>query len=511
MALNQPQLLSVHDSSDDPGGLFRRLGKLFKQIEDNRLYQITTADADTTAILEELVDAAIPLSDLDLLPGVERAIYGNRQDRNGWTSALMSMASSLATEHINALDTLYVTDDDTVISFLKRLMKDAGDTNDGDRSFVLTRPVLAIGPEVRHYDITGDGPINITHHNKLGNDDATSVNHPDTVNFPDVVYTQDSVMGRQFSYMREEKIDFVITSKTSTTKGTWTKYGEPDRSDRENYKWPGGSGFGTTIPVCDRKVDAASAAVARGKNVLGNSDFEDFTANLPDKWEADEGVAGTDFRLDAANEYEGTNCLEFIGTAATIAPRVRQKFNDDTDGTIGALKKSTKYCCEFWLKGSTASVGVGNFEVRIKIGSGWEAAYKTDLTSIPTVYTRYHFFFNTPATLPANGVAYAIFVGVAAGDDLDLSDSVFFDFLGIVEVTEQGNLHMAAFNGKTDFALDDRVTRALTNTSPHGGGSAGKFGFYFDQMWGLWEKSIVLEDETNPSGTQQTPADSLIS
>ena len=134
---------------------------------------------------------------------------------------------------------------------------------------------------------------------------------------------------------------------------------------------------------------------------------------------------------------------------------------------------------------------------------------KTSLDSLPTTYTRYHFFFNTPATLPANGVAYAIFVGLPAGDDL-VTGSVFFDFLGICEVTEQGNLHMASFNGIVDVALDDRVTRVLTNSSPHGGGADGKFGFYFDQMWGLWEKGTVLEDGT-VSGSTQQPADTLIS
>ncbi len=514
MALNQPQLLSVHDSSDDPGGLFRRLGKLFKMIEDNRLWQITTAEVDTTAILEELVDAAASLSDLDFLPSIERDIYGQRQGRGGWTAALMSLAASLTLEHINALDTLYATDEVLVISFLKRLMKDAGDTNDGDRPFVLTRPVLVIGPEVRHYDITGDGAINMTHHNKLGNDDATEVAHPDSTNFPDVTYSQDSVMGRQFSYMREENIDFVITSKPSTAKGTWTKYGEPNRSDRENYKWPGGSGYGSTIPVCDQTVDAAAAAVARGKNVLTNSDFEDFDdeANRPDEWAVDSGTLGTTINQDQTDEYQGSSCIEFTGTAAgSETPRIIQQFNLST-ATKGNLKASTKYCCQFWIKGKSAAPGSGDFEVRIKIGSGWEAAYKNGLASgFPTAWTRVQFFFNTPATIPSNGTGYAIVVGVAAGGDLSNTEWVRVDYMAICEATEQGNLHMAAFNGIVDFVLDDRVTRVLTNTSPHGGGTDGKFGFYFDQMWGLWEKGIVLEDGASDPPNNQQPADSLIS
>lgn len=514
MALNQPQLLAHHDGSDDPGGLFRRLGKLFKMIEDNRAWQITTGDADTTAILEELVDDADNLSDLDFLPSVERTIYNQRQARNGWNATLMAMAESLATEHINAVDTLYNTEATVVISFLKRLMKDAGDADDGDRSFILERPVLTIGAEVAHYDNTGDGHINVTHHNVLGNDDATEVSHPDTTNFNNIIFSQDSVMGRQFSYMRQETIDWVVTAKASTNKGTLTHYGEPNRTDRDNYKWPGGTGNGATIRVCDQTVDAAAAAVAIGKNMLANSDFEDFDdeANRPDEWEVDSGTLGTTINQDQTDEYQGDSCIEFIGTAAgSETPRIRQEFANSTDGTTGSMKASTKYCCQFWIKGKSAAPGTGDFEVRVKMGSGWEAAYQIDMTSaFPTAWTRVHFFFNMPSTVPTAGTSYAIYVGVAAGGDLANTEWVRVDYMGLCQATEFGNLYMASFNGLTDFAKDDRITRSTTNSSPHGGGTAGKFGFYFDQMWGLWEKKIVIEDEVSASGSQQQVDDTAL-
>lgn len=461
----QPDLQPIAD----PGGLFVRLGRIFKIIEVNRTWQITTAQTETDNVMSQFEDGTI--HDIDFIPGFERSMYNTRRGRDSLTALAVKTAKDAMLETLNAVDTLYQTDENTVLDYLVRLMDDNATNPAG--AATLDRPVVAVGAEDPHPDNIGDGHMAIT-----------------PVNLD----------GLQNPYVRAEDIDFVITSKNSTDKGTMQKRGFPIRSNRTDYKWPGGSGSGTAIKVVDQKTDAAAASVAPGNNVLGNSDFEDFTANLPDKWEADEGVAGTDFGLEATNEFEGTNCLRFIGTAASIAPRIRQKFNDNTDGTIGNLKADTKYCVHFWYRSLNASTqGTGNFEVRVKIGS-LSASFTKALADVwPTTYTQGTVFINTPATISATGVNFALFVGVATGGDMTLAEEIFIDFMCMTECVESGNLFMIAVNGLTDYALDDRITIPITNTGLVGGGSDAKFPFYLDLCYDLWGSGRIIHDAVVPN------------
>lgn len=469
----QPDLQPIAD----PEGLFRRLGRILQIVKTNRLWQIVTAQTETDNVLElyeaqfDTAGDPIDVHDIDQIPDFERGMYNRRAGRNSMNTFVASTAKRAILEGLNAVDVLYQTDDETVLAYLIRLMND--NTTEPAGAATIDRPDVAVGAENPHGDNTGDGHVII-----------------DTVN-------KDGIPN---PYIRAEEIDFVIISKTDSDKGTLQKRGFPNRTDRNNYKWPGGSGSGTAIKVCDQKTDAGSAAVASGANLLTNSDFEDFTANLPDQWEADEGVAGTDFGAESSLQLEGTAALRLIGTAASIAPRIRQKFNDSADGTIANLKTGKKYAIHFWYRSlNAAAQGSGNFEVRVKIGSEETSFTKSLGDTWPTDYTVGTVFINTPATITATGVNLAIFVGLESGADLTLNEEIYIDFMCMVECVEQGNLFMAAVNGTTDFALEDRITIPITNSGVMGGGSDGEFSFYLDWIFDLWSRGLIIPDSATPN------------
>jgi hypothetical protein len=120
----------------------------------------------------------------------------------------------------------------------------------------------------------------------------------------------------------------------------FTYTGEPLVTDVWSETYPIGSGATTTLTAIDASQNASG-------NLLTNSNFEAFTANLPDNWTSLVGTAGVDYLKSTAQFFEGAASLQYAGGATLTS--LAQTFNSST-GTVGTLKPDTAYAVNFWAK-----------------------------------------------------------------------------------------------------------------------------------------------------------------
>lgn len=466
----QPQL----DGLTDPGGLFVRLGRLCKIIKENRDAQINDLLSQANNVLTQFENDPNGIHDLDYLPTFERDMYNTRQARNAFNGTIARIAARVILEHVNDTDILPFTDDNTVIEFLIRLMNDKTPT-----PYTFQRPDITVSDPEAHPDNVGDGTVAV---------DIKDEN------------------GEEYPYTRHEDIDFVLSDDTGA--GTMTKFGFPERPDSSNYKWPGGSGSGSQIPVCDPSQDATGGSGANGQNVLVNSDFEDSTANDPDQWEAHNGAFGIEMLISAQAPFGDALVFAHSGGGDGLA---KQKFNDVANGTPGILATETWYAVMFWYRSTAGAgpIGSGDFEIRVKIGTN-EFTWTKSLADNdwPTTFKFGFLFFKTPRDFGgATGDNYSIYMGIASGGSLTASNFIAVGQMCLTRAIDANNIRMAAAQGSIPFALDDRFTVNIDNAGVHGGGSQGEFQFYMDLVYDMYGKGLKFPDDTVGN---ETVADSLI-
>lgn len=447
------------------GGFWHRLGNIFQMIKSNRTWQIVEAQQDTDSVLEHFENDPNNIHDLDEIPNFERMVYNERQARNSWTQRIMDLARMATLETVNNADVLYATDDDVVLDYLIRLM------NDTSPAWTLERPIITVGPQDPHPDNAGDAQVVV---------DPTDID------------------GEDYPYIRAEEIDFVVTDDTNENGGTLTKYGWPNRTDRQNYKWPGGSGFGVQFPICTSKADGGSGVGAPGSTLLVNGDFELDTGSQFNNWPIMAGVWNTDIAKNSDGVFD--SFAEFIG--AGNDPRIKQRFITSA-GTLATLISRTKYIVGFWYKaGAAGPLGTGTFEVQVKIGAQtftWSKAISD--TDWPTDWTFGSLVVNAPLDIPtAEDDTFAVQIGCQSGDAFGAS-VIQVAQVCMTAAVEDGNLHFAAFEGTTRAREDDRITVPVASDGVHGGGVKAQWGFYFDMAFGLWEKKIKLPDAAGGAHT----------
>lgn len=283
--------------------------------------------------------------------------------------------------------------------------------------------------------------------------------------------------------------------------------GEPATETVWSPSYPVGPGVTTSITAIKSSVDAA-AGTDFG-NMLQNSDFEDFTSNLPDGWVAVTGTAGVDFQKGLTlYDSAGAASLQFIGSATNTC--LSQAFSQAaaSSGSLGVLLPLTSYAVNFWGKTSnTPAAGVltvelvdGNNTV-INDAQGVANSFTVSLTSIGTTFVPKSGVFRMPKSVPS-----VVKIRLRLSTALSTGTNFFVDNLamGRLTGTYDGGSGVAIFSGAAKFAADDYYT--LTTTNDFGGASnLDTFQWLFDRLFDLRSMGILL-----PSNASPTQADTMI-
>jgi len=275
----------------------------------------------------------------------------------------------------------------------------------------------------------------------------------------------------------------------------FTYLGEPSVTDVWSDQYPIGSGVSTNLTAVDASQDADG-------NLLTNSDFEDFTANLPDNWAALGGVAGTNFQKSTAQFFDGAASLQFIGDGATH-PSLAQTFDSDS-GTTGELEPSTSYAVNCWMKVDNASAtGV----VKIELVDGSNTVVNDDqgaanevsqtIDNLTTSWVAVNGFFRTPRALPET-----LKLRIRTTTVLSNTHNLFIDRLALAKATPlyDGGPLAAVFSGQTTakFVEGDGYTLATTNNFG-GASNLSTFQQLFERLFSMRSLGLLLPSDASPS------------
>ena len=270
---------------------------------------------------------------------------------------------------------------------------------------------------------------------------------------------------------------------------------------RFDEDWPRGSGAAITVGAASPRTNGGRGP---GKNILHNSDFEEFTTNAPDHWTISSGVAGTHI-FAAGSGATQSNALKFVGDGSTN-PKITQTLRT-TAGSLGQLNTDKPYTISFLAKYATAAPGV---TLRVSVTSDGSTVYNSGTIgrsmqhtvtsgSITTSYVLYSLKCFTPLSVVKNSIITIDFSGNLAN-----TSEVFIDDLVIAQMHPMGPGlgSVQVIPGATAYRAGDEFTAAITNNYE------GAIQKEFDRFFDLQRHGLALPGDI--SGGENI-ADTLIS
>lgn len=459
------------------GGLFTRLGRIFFGIKSANTYSgagdISAGGLKSLGVTATNILAEYASAQQDQVNGLWTTIDSARTSLSQIKTDLARMAESTLIEQVHADAVLTEKTKAGAMAELIDQMAGAGTVYSPDDDVDAPTVSASVTADAGN---TGSGTV------------IASVVGPD---------------GRNREYVFAENIEVIVS--TDVAAGATARAesanvrGEHAVSDTLAYNWPGGSGASTTITCTDAVLD-------NDRNLLTNSDFEDFTSNTPDDWTVLVGAAGTDILKETTVVYRGTNTLEFIGTGGSPLSSVAQTFADDTEGE---LEPNTVYAVALLMRKS-ASLAAGNIEIRLLDTSN--AVINDDAGTANTISVAHGAiddaafgwhggFFRTPKTLVPGTTVHKFNIRVSTA--LTSGESVYIADAAIVEATEvyPGGPFIGLFAGDDDFLVGDKFTVTIANNR------AGDFQDWFERVFGMRAMGLQLPSDT---GGNETVADSLV-
>jgi len=417
-------------------GLFTRLGKLFKVVDRVYTHQ-TSASAGLAAEIEDVVDE---YNSADMQYAQDFTL----KDAN-LTWQLASASIYTAVSNIARATVIGMVDDDTTL-------------NAKNLDTALDELFDQMGTS---YDVKGN-VFTIT-----GYDDGGVVISSGKGYY---ITSHRNGEGKTFQNLRADvtKLICIRDAQVSGTAGreTFRMLGEKAISDIRDPGFPGGYGQNNAISVSDPSYSQQSAP---GKNMLANSDFEDFSvADTPDNWTLVVGVAGTGINEESTLAHRGSKCLELLGDVSGTLLHLKQQFNTAGQSTV-KIRPETRYGVSFWTHRETGVTG-GVLRVSLKDGSGnildaGSAALSVTLTGDTVdTWTHHSFTFSTPLDLPA-----AVVMHVELTTALTTTKKLYVDGLQMFRMqhlTNASSFHIAVVPGADDFIVDDeaKITVAKSTT-----------------------------------------------
>lgn len=309
-----------------------------------------------------------------------------------------------------------------------------------------------------------------------------------------LVGTVTDALGQLVVNCYDETVSLVCTSDASLGA---TNYNEPFQvttpleRDALSWLWPTNSGSGVNFSLnsVDPQEDNAAG------QLLTNGDFEDWAANDPVQWDILVGTAGNDILAGTeANSYAGTACLRFRQYSGSPLSQITQTFDDDTNGTAGALLPDTCYAIVLHAKKETGLSGAGTIRIAFLDASddsimtddeGNNLSYTFTAASLSTSYTTLTTVFRTPRAMPADGVKMSVGLSVALAD---ANLSVWIDWLSVSVMTRlyTGGPLIALVSGESPWAVGDTSEVAIENDY------AGDWVMMTERLFALREKELYI-------------------
>lgn len=440
-------------------GLFTRIGKILKVAE-----VVETQQATLSAEIEDAIDeySNADIGQIAALVNVTPAVQRDA------ASVYPLVRQAIAQTIIDMVDADNPQPDasiETAVRELIRQMVAGSDDVDGETTSIA---VTADGGN------TGDGEIVMS----TVNGDGDVLQH---VRAEDIVIECDRdssstgiVSGREYFTVKGEAAVTAITDPL----------------------WPGGSGINTRIRVSDPSEDAQNGA---GRNILRNSDFEDWTTtDTPDYWSLTTGVASTDIFEHTAIKHRGSSCLRLQANSG-IVPAITQTLGSSS-GSPRSLIPNTTYLIAYRIDVTASSTG--DVRACVKKGAtvlGTSSATVDVSTLTSSQWTHVAAVFQSPATVGGYSVVVEWHVAPASAKD------AFIDSLVLCPLTQvggKGGPFIAALPGETDWVCKDRAVAAVTNSR------TGEIQRQLDRFLNLYPTGLQLPVDT---GGSETVADSLIS
>ncbi len=469
------------------GGLFTRLGKVIggiRTVNGARAETLPvgdgtgsgTPDAGATwgtngpvakdlKTIETDLWAQFASTNQQLLDGLGEAGAGYRDAQNTYLTYLAQLASDIVIKVVDDDAVLVSRDLTTALKELRRQMLSTNDSVDANAVSVAVS--------------------------------ALSGNTTDAAFIASVV----DQYGKNLENVFAETLEATVTDgeQTGATLGSEpiSIVGEVSDADPLNWSYPDGSGSTATIAICDPTLDAQSDG-----NMLTNSGFEHFTANVPDDWTLLLGTAGTTVLKQVSLTYDGSGAsLEFVGDGGSTLSSITQDITDQ-------LEPNTVYAvCARVRKHASAAAGAVQFDlvnasnvnitddastanaITLAVGSISSADFSTTMSG----------FFRTPKVLPS-AVKFRVRVSTAITD----TRSIYIDQLAMTPATQlyPRGPFVACFRGATDAIKNDGWNITVSNDY------AGLFQHYFDRLFDMKGKGLQLPSD---AAAGETIVDTLIS
>lgn len=262
-----------------------------------------------------------------------------------------------------------------------------------------------------------------------------------------------------------------------------------------DYRFPGGSGTLMRIATACASVDNGTP----GQNILHNTDFEDQTSNLADRFTVVSGTAGTEFLTEttAANVFRGASAIKLAVTGSTF--NIRQRLAD-FDGTLGRLTPDRPYLMAVAIKKDAGATGTLRISVKDSSGNILDSgnfAFSQSIASTTTGYLIYANQIRSPRVIPSEIYFHIETTTAIATNPVYIDEVILAEMMPIAS----GGPALAIVAGSTNWSADDNARYTFTNNDE------GKFAAAFDRFFDMYGKGLSLP--ANYAGAE-TIADTLI-
>jgi hypothetical protein len=246
-----------------------------------------------------------------------------------------------------------------------------------------------------------------------------------------------------------------------------------------DYRFPGGSGTLMRLVSACASIDNGIP----GQNILHNSDLEDQTSNLPDRFTVSSGAAGTEFLTETTSVFRGTKSLKLAVTGSTF--KIRQRLGD-FDGSLGRLTPDRPYVIAVAIKKDTTATGTLRISVQDSggtiIGVGSDFFLSQTISATTTSFAIYTSTVRSPRIIPSE-IYLVIETTVAIATDACYIDEVI---LAEMMPIAAGGPALAIVAGSTDWSADDNARYTFTNNDE------GAFVRAFDRFFDMYGKGLSL-------------------
>lgn len=399
-------------------------------------------DTDFTEVEADL-DAAGAYTVLDGLRGI---FDGMKDTVNTFIDSMQTRTDMLVQHRDMILDELSLGDETGIQTILANIYRDMV-----DNAQTIDRSTVSIGAVTEDKENANAGTV------LLGK-------VLDGVNAPHTSYSANPEYAGVDSELAIPTDDLNITCVTdSETDGidegseTWSFDGDPGVTDP--YTWQSrGSGTGPTITTLN------------SYGYFLNADFEEFTGDVPNNWDLDDGTAGTHVDDDAVTPYHRLKQLKLTGDAVQTDIQISQVSAID-------LIPLQRYCFACYVKGQ-AGTSAGTLTIQFE-GTGYAPGVTEKIEmnaaalAAQVAYGIESFFVTMPKEIPDDMKLVIKWTGTPS------AHSVRIDHACFGPVTYFNGIHAVMVGGAEKFLRGDRFKFTVTNND------AGLFQAFFRDTYGV--------------------------